>query len=65
MLVGGVFAAVEDEESFGRVAVDPVAGTICWADGVDLDPDVLHGDFPPASGETPVVLREFRLRQTG
>lgn len=65
MLVGGVFAPLQDEESFGRVSVDPVAGTICWSNGVDLDPDVLHGDFQPASGEAPLVLREFRLRETG
>jgi hypothetical protein len=41
--------------------VDVVAGTICWPSGVDLDPDVLHGDHDPASGAPPVLLREYRL----
>ena len=38
-----------DDALFGAVAVDPVAGTIVWPNGADLDPDVLHGDFAPAS----------------
>lgn len=29
-----------------------------------LDPDVLHGDFEPASGPAVRVLREYRLRPT-
>lgn len=39
---GGVFAALQDPAYFARVAVDPVAGTIAWPNGVDLDPDVLY-----------------------
>jgi len=42
---GGVFAPLEDEAFVAEVAVDPTSGTICWPNGVDLDPDVLHGDF--------------------
>ena len=47
------------------VAHRDLAGTICWPNGVDLDPDVLHGDFEPASSRPPRVLREYRLRPTG
>jgi len=36
-----------DDALFGAVRVDPVAGTIVWPNGADLDPDVLHGDFQP------------------
>jgi hypothetical protein len=45
--------------------VDPVAGTIAWPNGVDLDPDVLHGDHEPASGRSATVLKQYRLRPTG
>jgi hypothetical protein len=64
-LRGGVFAPLEDEQVFAQVSIDPVAGTICWPNGVDLDPDVLHGDFEPESGPAPQLLREYRLRPTG
>ena len=39
---GGVFRQLEDLACFARVRVDPEAGTIVWANGVDLDPDVLY-----------------------
>jgi hypothetical protein len=48
---GGVFAAIRDDRTvFEAVAVDPAFGTIMWPGDVDLDPDVLRGDQPPASG---------------
>jgi hypothetical protein len=64
VLVGGIFAPLEDESTFALVTVDPIAGTICWPNGIDLDPDVLHGDDEPATGASPLVLREYRLRPT-
>ena len=64
VLVGGVFEPLEDESFFAQVAVDDVGGTICWPNGVDLDPDVLHGDHAPASGTAPAVLREYRATAT-
>ena len=39
---GGVFAALQDQSFFARVAVDADAGTIVWPNGVDLDPDMLY-----------------------
>lgn len=65
VLTGGVFSDLEDEHAFAEVTVDGIAGTICWPNGVDLDPDVLHGDFEPATGRAPKVLREYHLRPTG
>jgi len=59
-VLGGVLSAVDDE-TFSRVSVDPVAGTICWPNGVDLDPDVLHGDQEAATADGPRVLREYHL----
>jgi hypothetical protein len=65
MIEGRVFEALRSPAEFARVVVDEVAGTVVWPSGIDLDPDVLHGDHPPASGPSPVVLREYTLRQTG
>lgn len=48
---GGVLASVRDDRTvFEAVAVDPEFGTITWPGDIDLDPDVLRGDQPPASG---------------
>ena len=48
---GGVFAAIRDERDvFEAVSVDREFGTIVWPGSIDLDPDVLRGDQPPASG---------------
>jgi hypothetical protein len=48
-----------------HISVDSPTGTICWPNGVDLDPDVLHGDADPASGPSYEVLAEHHLRRTG
>ena len=61
----GVFAELRDEAVFAQASVDAVAGTVRWPSGADLDPDVLHGDFQPATGPAPRLLREYRLRPTG
>lgn len=65
MLVGDVFDSLREPGVFDKVRVDPVAGTICWPMGVDLDPDVLHGDQAPARGRAPSVIREYQLGRTG
>jgi hypothetical protein len=39
---GGVFAPLEDVNVFKQVDVDADAGTICWPNGVDFCPDMLH-----------------------
>jgi hypothetical protein len=31
------------------VRVDVEAGTVVWPNGLDPDPYVLHGDYPPAA----------------
>jgi Protein of unknown function (DUF2442) len=46
-LWGPMFEPLKDQAYFRRVQVDEDAGTIAWPNGLDLDPDVLHGDFPP------------------
>ena len=38
----GVFEPLQDNDFFGKVAVNPEWGTIFWPNGADLDPDVLY-----------------------
>lgn len=64
VLEPNVFAPLRDEAVFAQVSVDPVAGTIYWPQGIDFDPDVLHGDFEPTNGRGPEVLKEYRLRKS-
>ncbi len=65
MLGHGVLERLREPDMFAQVMVDPVAGTVAWPNGVDLDPDVLHGDHEPAAGSGPRVLSEYRLSRTG
>jgi hypothetical protein len=46
-LWGPVMLPLRDPAYFAKVRVDPESGTITWPNGVDFDPDVLHGDFEP------------------
>ncbi len=61
----GVLATIDDDANFAEATVDVVAGTVCWPNGIDLDPDVLHGDHTSTSAVQPRLLREYRLQQTG
>ena len=65
VLAGEVFEPLREQAVFAQVSVDTLAGTIAWPIGVDLDPDVLHGDHEPASGRAAVVLKEYHLGLTG
>lgn len=60
----GILSTIDNDTAFSQVTVDATAGTVCWSNGIDLDPDVLHGDQEPASGHAPTVVREYRLQQT-
>jgi hypothetical protein len=52
-LRGPVFEPIRSEPGvFGKVRVDPEAGTIVWPNGADLDPDVLYLGLNPAWMET-------------
>jgi hypothetical protein len=61
----GVLSVIDNDGVFATAEVDQVAGTVSWPVGIDLDPDVLHGDREPASIPAPRILREYRLQQTG
>ena len=40
----GLFASLADDAVFDAVQVDQVVGTVSFPGGIDVDPDVLHGD---------------------
>jgi hypothetical protein len=64
-LSGRLFDQLRDPAYFSQVAIDPITGTVAWPNGIDFDPDVLHGDHPPASGQGPRLIDERHLRATG
>lgn len=45
---GSMVRPLDDPNYFAQVAVDPAAGTVVWPNGLDLAPEVLHGDHEPA-----------------
>ena len=46
---GRMVQPLDDPEYFAKVRVDEEAGTVVWPNGLDLAPEVLHGDFEPVS----------------
>lgn len=63
--LSGVLEVLDNDAHFATATVDAVSGTVCWPSGIDIDPDVLHGDFEAASSVRPRLIREYRLRPTG
>ncbi|MDI6793541.1 MAG: DUF2442 domain-containing protein [bacterium] len=41
-LSGPIFSKLKDREIFTHVAIDEIAGTICWSNGIDFCPDVVY-----------------------
>ncbi len=62
--LSGVMSVIDDDSLFAQVCIDPTSRTVSWPNGIDLDPNVLHGDRPPASGLTPRVVREYRMQHS-
>ena len=54
LLWGPAFAALEDDEVFRQVRVDPDAGTIVWPNGADLSAYTLYQQSTPAAGRRAV-----------
>lgn len=44
---GSLLEPLRDATYFAQVRVDPEAGTVVWPNGLDLAPEVLHGDYQP------------------
>ena len=55
LLDGAVYEALKDPELFAQVRVDEFGETIVWANGADLDPDVLYGSKQPAGEPAPHI----------
>ena len=45
---GALGEPLRDPDYFRQVRIDEDARTIVWPNGLDPDPDVLHGDFEAA-----------------
>jgi hypothetical protein len=48
MMWGELGEPLRDPSFFRRVRVDEASRTIGWPNGFEPDPDVLHGEYPPA-----------------
>ncbi|MDQ6614515.1 MAG: DUF2442 domain-containing protein [Actinomycetota bacterium] len=46
---GSLVKTLDDPDYFAQVRVDRDAGTVVWPNGLDLAPEVLHGDYLPAN----------------
>ena len=42
---GPLLDPLSDPKYFAQVSVDQEAGTVAWPNGLDLAPEVLHGDY--------------------
>jgi hypothetical protein len=49
LMHGPLGEPLRDPEYFRQVRVDDEARTIVWPNGLDPDPDVLHGDYEPVA----------------
>jgi Protein of unknown function (DUF2442) len=59
--LSGVFCQLADPDFFAQVKIS--GRSICWPNDVDLDPDVLHGDFESASPSPFMVVSEHHLHR--
>ena len=60
----GALASIDSDVVFAQAAVDSLAGTVSWPNGIDLDPDVLYGEQAASPAVQPRFVREYRLQQT-
>jgi len=42
VLAGEICGALQDEDLFNQVRIDPEAHTLVWPNGADFDPETLH-----------------------
>ena len=57
---GSLLQPLDDPAYFAQVRVDAEARTVVWPNGLDLAPEVLHGDFVP---ENPVGFHDVTSAQ--
>lgn len=59
---GTLVEPLRDPAYFRRVRVDENSRTIVWPNGLDPDPEVLHGDFEPERRDPTAVESASRRR---
>jgi len=59
ILAGDVYGALQDEQVFRGVEIDPEIHTLVWPSGADFDPAVLH-DWPAHADEMRRLARRWR-----
>ena len=57
----GITEQLNSNDFLALVGIDPVTKTLSWPNGIDLDAEILHGDFTPKSGEYFSVIREENI----
>lgn len=62
--LGGILSTIDNDSTFDKARIDPNARTVSWPNGIELDPDVLHGDHPPASIPSARLIRQYQLTGT-
>lgn len=55
---GSLITPLDDADYFASVTVDAEAGTVVWPNGLDLAPEVLHGDHEP---QEPLGFRDVTV----
>ena len=54
----GLTEQLNSNDFLALVGIDPVTKTLSWPNGIDLDAEILHGDFDPSSGAFFSVVSE-------
>ena len=54
----GISEQLNSNDFLALVGIDPVTKTLSWPNGIDLDAEILHGDFDPSSGAFFSVVSE-------
>jgi hypothetical protein len=57
----GITEQLNSNDFLALVGIDPVTKTLSWPNGIDLDAEILHGDFAPTTGEYFSVVREENI----
>ena len=54
----GIAEQLNSNDFLALVEINPVTKTLSWPDGIDLDAEILHGDFDPSGGSFFSVVSE-------
>jgi len=57
----GITEQLNSNDFLALVGIDPVTKTLSWPNGIDLDAEILHGDFAPTTGGYFSVVREENI----